>query len=201
MLKKLNSVNHIVLYFLGIEIFLYLLFLTLDISSSLFSLSVALKYFSILLCFFVCFLLPAPLPDHSFVSAALGFTLISDFFLLVLNSHYFFGVLSFCMVQILYYCRIRYAAGSFSFLSLLIRSVLTVLTLVSFQMLHILDPFTAAAAFYFLQLMLNAAESLLICRIRFSYLLFSLGLFLFLCCDLCVGLQNLPLIIPFAVPE
>ena len=135
------------------------------------------------------------------VISALGLTAAADAFLLVLDTNYTAGVLCFCGVQMLYYCRLL-RAGGFAFLPFLpIRFLLTGCMFVFLGILHIWNLLTAAGVFYFTQLLFNAAESLALRHISLPYRLFSAGLILFLCCDLCVGLSNLPSAAPFSVPE
>ncbi len=159
-------------------------------------LSTILKYCSILLCFFFGFIF-GKTKDRILVICALGLTAAADAFLLVLDTNYTAGVLCFCGVQMLYYCRLL-RAGGFAFLSFLpIRFLLTGCMFVFLGILHIWNLLTAAGVFYFTQLLFNAAESLALRHISLPYRLFSAGLILFLCCDLCVGLSNLPLRLPF----
>ena len=180
-MKKTDPAGSAVLLFVLTECILYVFFLMLDLTSSSALLSTILKYCSILLCFFFGFIF-GKAKDRILVISALGLTAAADAFLLVLDTNYTAGVLCFCGVQMLYYCRLL-RAGVF------------------LGILHIWNLLTAAGVFYFTQLLFNAAESLALRHISLPYRLFSAGLILFLCCDLCVGLSNLPSAAPFSVPE
>lgn len=199
-MKKTDPAGSAVLLFVLTECILYVFFLVLDLTSSSALLSTILKYCSILLCFFFGFIF-GKTKDRILVVSALGLTAAADAFLLVLDTNYTAGILCFCGVQMLYYCRLL-RAGGFAFLPFLpIRFLLTGCMFVFLGILHIWNLLTAAGVFYFTQLLFNAAESLALRHISLPYRLFSAGLILFLCCDLCVGLSNLPTAAPFTVPE
>ena len=177
--------------FLALEGFLYAGFLLLDFSGQGRGWSVALKYASILLC--VAFAWTrARDGDGRLVGAALVGTAAADLCLLVLDRWYLAGVAAFCAVQCLYWVRIlrlRRWRGWRGSLICRVGLILAVGGLLA--LLGALEPLTAAAAVYVSQLAANTAES-------FSQRdrSFSLGLLLFLCCDLCVGLHNLPEFLP-----
>ena len=59
------------------------------------------------------------------------------------------------------------------------------------QALGALSPLNALSGVYFTQLLANGAESLTLRRQGRPYIFFSIGLFLFIGCDICVGLHNL----------
>ena len=166
------------LVFLCAQAGLYSAFLTLDLLQVGSGWSTALKYGSILLCFLLsCG--GSQDPDRRLVRAALGVTLLADLFLLVLGRWYLAGVGAFCVVQALYFVLLRLALSG---------AVLLVAGRFS-----ALEPLTALSVFYFTQLAANALESLFLGR---RYAAFSAGLVLFVCCDLCVGLQNLSAFLP-----
>lgn len=98
------------LVFLCAQASLYSAFLTLDLLQVGSGWSTALKYGSILLCFLLsCG--GGQDPDRRLVRAALGVTLLADLFLLVLGRWYLAGVGAFCVVQALYFVRLRRPAG------------------------------------------------------------------------------------------
>ena len=72
-----------------------------------------------------------------------------------------------------------------------------VYTIPSIALLGLLIPLNILALFYFTNFFCNALASLS-CSGR-SMRLFSIGLWLFLCCDLCVGLFQNPQLVPPAV--
>lgn len=178
----------------GTEALFYLLFLTLDLMNTGAVWSKSLKYASILLCF-VWVWSRARSFDGRLVGTALGFTLLADLFLLVLDRWYLAGLWAFCVVQGLYFIRILLLRRRGMRASLLLRGLLALAAAGGLAALRILEPLTAAAALYFSQLAANALESLTLGR---QYARFTLGLFLFVCCDLCVGLHNLSSFLPAA---
>ena len=127
--------------------------------------------------------------------AALAFTLLADLFLLVLGRWYPVGVACFCVVQLLYLTRIAGLRPEKLPLRLALRGLLTAAALLAVRQLGALDGLTALSLFYFSQLVCNALESL---SLGASCRGFALGLFLFVGCDLCVGLQNLSAWFPAA---
>jgi hypothetical protein len=94
------------LVFIVVQIILYISFLTIDITGGSISLSAKIKFGIILLCF--CYALFSRGADKSILfclRTALLFTVISDLFLLILD-YYFYGVLTFIVVQQLYSVRL-----------------------------------------------------------------------------------------------
>lgn len=128
------------------------------------------------------------------VSAALALTVLADVFLLLLNAHYALGILLFCGVQGLYFIRIVRGGGRNLWG---LRLGLFLLSLVVLNLLGLLIPLNILALFYFTNFFCNALASLS-CSGR-SMRLFSIGLWLFLCCDVCVGLFQNPQLVPPAV--
>lgn len=178
--------------FLCTEAAVYVAFLFLDLTGTGIVWSTALKYASVLLCFaLACF--RARNTDGRLVCAALGFTLLADLFLLVLNRWYLAGVCVFCVVQGLYLVRLLRLRDGRVWFRLLLRALLALAALIAVTALGALEPLTAVTALYFSQLVANGVESLILGR---RYALFSVGLLLFICCDLCVGLQNLSGFLP-----
>ena len=183
--------------FLGVEGILYGFFLNLDLAGR-FSESVPAKYLAIALCLAMA-LTALRRPAGRLMAAALALTLLADTFLLLLDVCYPVGVACFCGVQALYLVRIRRAGGWPAPLCLVLRCGLAAAGLIGAGALGLLDPLTALALVYFSQLLCNGLESLFLRPRGAGVRLFSAGLLLFLGCDLCVGLHNLPLPIPTAL--
>lgn len=175
--------------FLGCEAGLCLLFLALDLSGRP-DWSVPVKYISIAVCLLVS------LGGERRMALAMAFTLLADTFLLLLDAGYLAGVASFCVVQILYLLRIRRWGGWPLPLWAGLRGGLFPAALAVLAALGVLEPLTALAAFYFTQLLCSAAESWVTVRQGRDRLCFAAGLLLFVGCDLCVGLHNLPNLLP-----
>ncbi len=180
--------------FLGAEALFYAVFLILDLMDTGAGWSKSLKYVSVFLCFIQAWSRAVD-SDGRLVGTALGFTLLADLFLLVLDRWYLAGLCTFCAVQGLYFTRIVLLRRRGMRVSLLLRGLLVLTAVGGLAALGILEPLTAAAALYFSQLAANALESLTLGR---RYARFALGLLLFVCCDLCVGLHNLATFLPAA---
>lgn len=172
--------------FLSVEALLYAAFLTWDLTVGGRG-SNPIKYAGILLCLAYSLYLERR-GGSRLVPAALAFTALADVFLLLLDRHYALGILLFCVVQGLYLVRIvRHPRGR-SLWGL--RAVLFLLALLVLKGLGLLIPLNILALFYFTNFFCNALASLG-CPGR-NMRLFSVGLWLFLCCDLCVGLFQSP---------
>ena len=118
---------------------------------------------------------------------ALLLTALADLFLLVLDTAYLFGVACFCAVQALYLLRLHQAhCRLFGFL----RAVLSGGALAVLGLWRLCTPLNALAALYFPQLLCNAMSSLTLRR-GAAGRMFCTGLWLFVFCDICVGLHNL----------
>lgn len=182
--------------FLLAEGVLYAIFLCLDLFLPCNGWDVPLKYGGVLLCF-LWTLGAAGNRDGKLTSAALAFTLLADLFLLVLNRWYWAGVSAFCVVQLLYLARLHRAGQRPLAFRLRLRAILAGTLLAAAGILGGLNPLTGLTLFYFSQLLANAFASLSLGR-RGD--LFALGLFLFIGCDLCVGLRNLSAALPGTAP-
>ena len=180
--------------FLVAEGILYLAFLRRDLFLNGAG-TTLLKFAGILLCFLfslgTLFRGGSPL-----VAIAMGFTVCADGFLLLLNAHYAMGLLFFCLVQGCYFLRIR-ARGGKPWLGA--RMLLLLAALTALALLSLLTPLNCLALFYFTNFLCNVLSSFL-CSPP-GPPLFSMGLALFLCCDVCVGLYQGFLPLPTFVAE
>ncbi len=168
--------------FVATEAALYIAFLACDIRGGASGISTALKYASMLLCLFAS-LSGITKKDGRYVASALALTVCADLFLLVLDNFYAIGVAFFCPVQIIYALRLRRMREGktlFALRALLFAAMLAIVCAVQPSALNILS------AFYFSQLVCNAIEAA-----DAKNRLFSVGLLLFVCCDICVGLCNI----------
>lgn len=178
--------------FLTVEAILYAAFLIWDLTVGGPG-SNPIKFAGILLCLAYSLYLSRQ-GGCRLVSAALALTVLADVFLLLLNAHYALGILLFCGVQGLYFIRIVRGGGRNLWG---LRLGLFLLSLVVLNLLGLLIPLNILALFYFTNFFCNALASLS-CSGR-SMRLFSIGLWLFLCCDVCVGLFQNPQLVPPAV--
>lgn len=169
--------------FIAAESAIFVIYTVSD-ALSLFN-TAALKYSGMLLCLGYS-AYPSTQGGERLVTAAIFLAALADIPLLLLDIAYAVGVLLFCCVQALYFVRIRRANGGRS--AALWRILLPAAALAGLWALGILTPLNALCAVYFTFFMCNAVQSF-----DMKNRLFSIGLCLFLCCDICVGLHNLPL--------
>lgn len=164
--------------FLIIEGFIYALFLVLDI----FKLNSAyIKYLGIILCFVY-----AIYNKKKYRTLAMGFTLVADLFLLVLNHYYEIGVSSFIIVQLTYFYFLGNIDKAYFNMFLYIRGLIIISGTIILIMFNSMSVLNELVLIYFSNLLLNAIQAWL----SRSYVL-AIGLSLFVCCDICVGLFNI----------
>ena len=163
-------------YFILLETIIYLGFLAGDLFAYDTSL---IKYAGVVLCF-----VRALCKRNKVITLAFGFTLISDFILLLLNRHYVAGMCFFILVQMtyLYFLRRQQCKPCFLFRGL-------VLCLGMFFLLvnRQADLLYITVLFYFANLLGNTLSSFTNPRLRMMFF----GFALFVCCDICVGMHNL----------
>ena len=161
--------------FITIESIIYLTFIIFD----LFHInSIYLKYLGIFLCFLFAFL-----NKKKYISNALLFTLIADYFLLIKDEHYLIGVSSFLLVQTIYFF---YLKNNNCELFKKVRVLIYALIL-TFSIIFKLDVLYFLVLIYFSTLVLNTVSSFTSRDLR----IFSIGLTLFILCDVSVGLFNI----------
>ena len=189
-----------VLVFIVAETIIYSLFMAQDIKGT--GDGITLKYIGILLC--VVFSASAIFfarRDAVLLTVALVFTAISDYFLLVLGDCFEVGLVTFIVAQTVYAVRIYFIRKKFSFPLLIARIVLPVVLIVTLVILSMLDFLTALACIYFPLLLLNAIEAGFTINANKRNLLFFIGLLLFICCDICVGLDNFAPVLGITLPK
>ena len=175
------------------ETILYLTFLGMDIFGS--ANSTPIKFFSILL-------LAVSVLDfrEKTISAALIFTAAADVFLLVLDRYYAAGILCFLAVQVCYAIRIRRSQGPSTGSGAALYLLPAAAGLIAYAIPNFGITETLAAAYIALfavnlvKAVRKAAEDP-----QRKWQLFAAGLALFFCCDLCVGIHNLPGLGPAAL--
>lgn len=164
-------------FFIITESIIYICFLLCDL---LLINSTYIKYLGVLLCFVF-----AIYNKDKYKSISLLFTLFADYFLLVLDNHYEIGVLSFILVQLVYAFLIS-SSNDQRINSIYIRIGVIVIGLF---LLWYFDNYTilnVLTIIYFSNLLVNTILSY-----RCNNVLLSVGLSLFLCCDICVGMHNI----------
>lgn len=123
--------------------------------------------------------------DLFILRLALLFTIISDLFLLVIDDFYIVGVLCFIIVQLIYLYRLR----GFTKLNFYIPILICFnLIFVKIILKDGFDYLLALTVIYFTLIVNNMVLSLISFK---SNPLFALGLVLFVCCDIFVGIYNL----------
>lgn len=187
--------------FLLLTSLLYIAFMLCDVFWNKDELSSTLKFISIVLCFIITvvfLVLNHKNRDCLILTSAFLFTVIADVFLLFTDL-YLFGVLSFCIVQIIYLCRIHNVAPNFKKYHLCLRLLVSIVTLFLMEQLQIeVDFLLCITIFYFINFignigllgfLLRRKNQLLKCPVYLTR--FFLGMILFILCDVCVGLYNL----------
>ena len=183
--NETTEINTVKKCFVGLETALYLLFLALD------AFSVGgdgVKYLTIVVCLLAA-VWSARHGGSRLMAWAMVFTLAADTFLLLLDRWYGAGIALFCVVQGLYLARIRRACGRTLWA---LRAGLVPAAWVLLNALGMGTALNLLAALYFVNFLVNACQSLTLRSER----LFAAGLWLFLLCDVCVGLRNQPSLLP-----
>lgn len=171
--------------FVGLETALYLLFLALDAFSAG---GDGVKYLTIVVCLLAA-VWSARHGGSRLMAWAMAFTLAADTFLLLLDRWYGMGIVLFCVVQGLYLARIRRACGRTLWA---LRAGLAAAAWPLLSALGMGTVLNLLAALYFVNFLVNAFQSLTLRSER----LFAAGMWLFLLCDVCVGLRNQPSLLP-----
>ena len=182
-----------------VELFLYTLFLYFDFNDINIEISNWLKYVGIIICFLAS-LIPIfsknSAKSQYFIPFSLFFTLVSDYFLLINTDKnlYIFGVVIFIIVQLSYFIYIEtLKKNKTSFLiSLIFRIILSSILIIVLPIIRF-DLLSIVSACYFVELLMNFITSLSLIKINKYFLIFSIGLLLFIGCDISVGLTNLDL--------
>lgn len=159
---------------------LYLAFLSLDLTGHG-TAAVYLKDLSIILCLSYS-LYAAFHGGDRLVTLAMGLTVAADCFLLVSGDQLMFGIILFLCVQTVYLFRLRLLGAP---QALYLRAGLALLIGLLLYSLKLATPLNLLAGLYFSQLLSNAVLAW-----TTPGRLFAVGLALFVCCDICVGLYN-----------
>ena len=199
--KKLRSFikrDRITRCFLVIQTLNYGVFLSLDIIEKGVIVSHLVKFLIILICFFYVNIKPS---KHMIWRVALFFTVLSDFLLLLKDDYYLVGVSSFIIVQYLYglyLSSLLYSTKSYRkkmFIRLIIICVVTtIISYILFLKSIYIDLLLISSIFYFLIISNNfliAIKALRKNLHKTDVFLFTIGIFLFLLCDINVGIYNM----------
>ncbi|HHU72273.1 MAG TPA: hypothetical protein GXZ21_09625 [Clostridiales bacterium] len=192
--------NKITKLFIFIQIILYLAFLYFDIIGGYSMISSYIKYFFIILCLLYALINYDVTNKHRSrcLILGLGFTLVADYYLLLLGYHFEYGIIAFIIVQQIYGIMLdrnwRLVTNIFLkrfFIQLLI--TFFIVFLLNYLDLDI-ELTVILAIFYFINILTNTFRAIKVSMASKedrSSALFALGMILFVLCDINVGLFNL----------
>lgn len=167
--------------YLVIQLFIYIIFIYLDINKQA---SYLIKYLGIIINFLYALILYINNKKYDLLFlVALLFTAIADYFLLVTSNHYTIGVIFFCLVQTIYGYKLT------SIKSFIYRITIFISTTLILPLFNVEQSLLNICSIYsFTNLSAN-----LYCSIIKKDTMFSIGLLLFWLCDLNVGIYNIPI--------
>ena len=195
--KKKTADFWVTAVFIILEAILYCLFMTIDLKG--YKDTTLLKYIAICLCLaYATLRLTKNGIDSLIIFLALTFTVLSDTFTLLINDHFTLGVSLFIPAQLLYGLRIRFWAKKPLYKSIFIRFCVVLAVVIGVACAQIADSLTVVTAIYFSMLLYNGIESLFFAKSP-NKIAFAIGLWLFICCDICVGLFNLTDVLGVAI--
>lgn len=199
--------------FVLVQAILYVAFLILDITGRSIICSSTIKFSIIILCFCYALFLGKG-ADKSILfcmKIALLFTVISDLFLLIID-YYFYGVITFIIVQQLYGLRLILAKNlgeknsiwqAYSLRFLLQTAISVAICLVLSLVGVMLERLLLVSVFYFVCITTNIISAIISAyktpRV-IGNIIFAVGMGLFLLCDINVGLFNLSGFITLSKP-
>ncbi|QVK18302.1 hypothetical protein KHQ81_00880 [Mycoplasmatota bacterium] len=149
-----------------------------------------LEYIGILLCFGFSYIIYDTLLDTWTVRIALFFTAIADLFLLLMVGYEVIGVIVFSIVQLIYGIRLMFMVNRK--LTLYKSIKLRLVFIIIFQLIGLIivknyNLLILITLFYLANLVTNVVLAIYHYK---TNTVFAIGLFLFLCCDIFVGLNN-----------
>lgn len=187
--------------FIMLQTILYGWFLSLDLTGGSYRLSAIIKYSMIILCF--CYVLFYKKGTGKGILLclrfALLFTVISDFFILLLD-YYFYGVLSFLIVHQLYALKMDIEMEHKRILLTFLKRLCLQLIIAAGICLLLrgvgvtLERLLIVTVFYFVCIVMNVIYAVRVSLHRpkeKSSRIFAAGMILFLLCDVNVGIFNL----------
>jgi hypothetical protein len=200
--RGIENLKAITALFICLELCIYFIFMIIDVTGiGNFTVSSYLKFIGIILCLLytlVSFNTSKDKKDQLLLTAALIFTVTADLFLLIYD-FYLAGVITFCIVQMLYMLRInRWEENrnhSITFVKKIVRNILVILAIIIILLFFPItwEVLTIASIIYFIGILGNMSDSLRIAKKskKRKRCLFAIGLVLFVLCDINVGLFNL----------
>lgn len=164
--------------FIIIESIIYVTFLVLDLLKVD---SDYIKYLGIILC-----LIYAIYNRKKHQTISMTFTLIADYFLLLRLDHYEVGLISFICAQITYFYFLGNMDKSYFNMFLFIRGFVILAGTLLLNMTSNLILLNELVLIYFSNLVFNCIQAYVVHNKTLA-----IGLTLFICCDICVGLFNI----------
>ncbi len=186
----LNPKNLIFAVFILTELVIYIVFNILSATQP--EDPIYLKYSGILLCFAVSasMIFFNRDADSVIATAALLFTAISDLFILVLDDYYKIGLATFIIAHSIYLYRLYHGRAKKIWLTIVVRAAIAAACIGLCCGLFGTDLLVIEACVYLVLLVGNCIEALIMCNRGVKNILFSIGLILFLGCDICVGFKH-----------
>lgn len=184
--------------FLFLSVVLYVGFTLCDIFDYQYPLSNHLKFMAIVLCLIICLVYRFSYPantDAHIMPYIFIFTVIADIFLLF-TQEFIYGVISFCIVQLLHLYRIH-KITKVSKYHLPLRVILSIVILFCLSRTSVsVDALLCVTVFYFINFCANIAllVYMTIKKITSSEIkvtMYLVGMILFILCDVSVGVFNL----------
>lgn len=172
--------------FISVETVIFAAFSAMDLMRT--GGSAPVKFAGMALCL-ACSVYISVRGGEKLVTAAIALSLAADALLLLADAHYAVGVALFFLAQSMYFVRIWRENGRKS--AAIARVCLFLAAIALLAGLELLTALNTLVAAYFTFFVCNVAQSF-----KVKNRLFSLGLCLFLCCDICVGVFNAPFALP-----
>jgi hypothetical protein len=188
--------------FLMVELMIYSSFMYLDIKETgSYVLTSKLKFIGIILCFVFTLFFDSKKEEKTdiyLLRGALLFTMISDLFILMLD-YYYYGMITFCVVQLLYLIRLyrfkKQQGTSSNLLKLILRNIVLAIVIIGilFSQNVEIDELVCISIIYFISILLNTFDAICI-QIKtrkYGQKIYAIGMILFVLCDINVGLFNI----------
>ena len=193
---KFTPQNIVLLVFIAVEAAIYITFNIL--SATLPQDPIYLKYAGVLLCLAVAGAAIYFYKDKDAVILTCAFvaTAISDLVILVLDDYYQIGLITFIITQSVYLYRLYRDRMDKIKITLIVRAITAGLLLAVIEIIAGLNFLLVEVCIYIVMLVGNVVDAFILVRRGPKNIIFAVGLLLFLCCDICVGLDNASTFVP-----
>lgn len=194
-MKKIDFTpkNIVLAVFLAVELIIYITFNILSATQP--ADPIYLKYAGVLLCLAVSGAAKYLIRDKDAVIMTCAFvcTAISDLFILVIDTYYQIGLVTFIFTQTIYLYRLYRDRMSKIKLTIIIRVAVMLLLMALVDVIMKdggINFMLAEVCVYIVMLAGNVIDAFILSKNGVQNIIFAVGLLLFLCCDICVGLDN-----------